>query len=199
MAKKPLLFPEDYDVQRHMPQNSKGYVDPSRIGGYSEIVMANDLDKADPYEFKKAHETGKRIKTKEDAFRAVGSGPKLLPVEFRWLRVTGPGGAYSASATAEIDAYTVDQGFIPCTKDRFDTLAANYGYTLEGNAWVAEDGTIRRGYDVALFYRPGEVARAWEKALAEETAKREGNSFPGALRDAETFQEESTEEVFITH
>ena len=195
---KPLIFPENYDIKKFDP-NNRGIVDPSRIGGYDKQVMANDLDKADVYEFHKAHESGKKIRTKEDAFRAIGAHPKPLPVEFKWLRVSGPGGAYSASATAEVDVYSADQGFIPCTKERFDNVAKEYGYTLESNAWVAEDGTIRRGYDVALFYRSGDVARAWEKALAAETAKREGESFPERLRDAETFREETKEEIFLTH
>lgn len=200
MAKqKPLLFPEDYNIARFDPRDRQA-ADPSRIEGYSEIVQANDIEKADPYEFKKAHETAKGIRTKEDGFKAVGAKPQQLPVEFKWLRVCGPGGAYSASASAEIDVYTADQGFIPCTKDRFDVLSENFGYKFNSNRWwVAEDGTIRRGYDTALFYRSGEVARQWERELQRIAAEREGATLPETLREAETFKEESTEEVFLTH
>lgn len=200
MAKtKPVLFPEDYRVERFNPRDRQA-ADPSRIEGHSEIVQANDIERADAYEFKKAHETSKGVKTKEDAFRVIGARPQQLPVEFKWLRVCGPGGAYSASASAEIDVYASDQGFIPCTKERFDVLTQNFGYKFNSNRWwVAEDGTIRRGYDTALFYRSGEVARDWERAMAEETAKREGAAFPESLRDTETFREEETEEVFLTH
>lgn len=200
---KPLLFPENYDPKKFNPRD-RNSGDPSRIGGYSEAVQANDIALADDLEFAEKHRTGKVIKRKEDAYKVIGAKPQALPVEFRWLRITGPGGAYSASASAEIDSYTADQGFIPCTEERFKALSETYGYEFNHNLWrVAEDGTIRRGYDTALFYRPGEVARAWEAARVAETAAREGRTLPETFRSSkfeqETFLEEEHEEVIFTH
>lgn len=205
MAKsKPALFPENYDTSRFDPSRRAGS-DPSRIPGYSERVQANDVAAADDLMFRNAHRDAKNISTKEDVYRQIGTSPGKLPVEFAWLRVNGPGGANSPTANAEVDSYMTDQGYIPCTKDKFDLLAAEYGYSFNSAAWrVAEDGTIRRGYDVALFYRRGDVAEMWKKALAEEAARLEGASFPQQLsaRDAaaETFVEEEVEkDVILAH
>jgi len=198
---KPTLFPESYSLDKFNPRSR---VDPSRIEGYSEIVQANDIAKADPLRFGEAHRTAKVIRSQEDAYKVIGARPQELPVEFAWLRVSGPAGATSASADAEIDAYTANQGYIPCTKERFDQLASLYGYKFNDVLWhVAEDGTIRRGADSALFFRSGEVARMWERHQAESTAKAEGSSLPTSLAAGKekvpTFSEEESEEIFITH
>lgn len=203
MATKPMLFPEDYNASKFNP-NSRNAMDASRIQGYSEIVQANDVAKADDLRFREAHQTATHIKTKEDAYKVIGAKPQQLPVEFAWLRVNGPGGAHSASAAAEIDAYTSDQGFVRCTKDRFDALSNAYGYQYNSAAWrTAEDGTIMRGYDVALFYRSGEVARMWDEHRLKENQRAEGARFPEMLEakgaSAETFVENEVEEVLITH
>jgi len=204
MATKPLLFPEDYSASRFDP-NQRNATDSSRIDGYSAIVQANDIAKADDLRFRDAHSGGSHIKTKEDAYKIIGARPQELPVEFAWLRVNGPGGAHSASASAEIDQYTVDQGFVVCTKDRFDALSKAYGYQFNSAAWrVAEDGTIMRGYDVALFYRSGEVAKMWEQHRLGENQKAEGMRMPNTItakgQTADTFvEEEVTEDVLITH
>lgn len=201
---KPVLFPEDYDPRRFDPGKGN-FNKPSRIEGYTEIVQANDIAKADDLTFREAHKGSKVIKTKEDVYKILGAKPQELPVEFKWLRINGPGGAYSSSAAAEIDAYTADQGFVLCTKERFDALASAYGYKFNNAAWrVAEDGTIRRGYDVALYYRSGEVARMWGKHLAERAASAEGNTLSPEFRvdgeSVETFSETEVEEnVIITH
>jgi hypothetical protein len=204
MTNKPMLFPEDYDVRRFDPARGSD-AKPSRIKGYTEITRANDISKADDLKFREAHSGAAVIKTKEDAYKVIGAAPAQLPVEFKWLRVNGPGGAHSASALAEVDMYTTDQGFILCTKDRFMALAEAYGYEFNHSAWrVAEDGSITRGYDVALFYRSGEVARMWDRHMAEEAARIEGGEFTRELRaggeTAETFAEESVQkDVLINH
>ncbi|GAG25388.1 unnamed protein product, partial [marine sediment metagenome] len=101
---KPLLFPEDYDIRRFDPGKGKGKA--SRIEGYTEILQANDIAKADDLLFREAHTGAAVIKTKEDAYKVIGAPPQELPVEFKWLRVNGPGGAHSATAAVEIDGYT---------------------------------------------------------------------------------------------
>lgn len=203
MSTKPVLFPENYSTSRFDPTKRAGS-DPSRIPGYAEQIQANDIDAADDLLFRNAHKDSKDIKRKEDVYKKIGAKPGKMPVEFAWLRVNGPGGANSPTANAEVDSYMTDQGFIPCTKDKFELLSKEYGYTFNDAAWrVAEDGTIRRGYDVALFYRRGDVAEMWKKAIAEEAARLEGASFPHELSAsnaaAETFREEEVEEVIISH
>ncbi len=202
MATKPMLFGDNYNEAKFDPRNRTA-MDPSRIGGYSEIVQANDINKADDLQFREAHKGAAVIKTKEDAYKVIGAQPQKLPVNFAWLRINGPGGAHSPTAAAEIDQYTNDRGFVLCTKERFDALSEAYGYKFNHNSWtVAEDGTIRRGYDVALYYRSGDVARMWDSYMAEEAVKAEAD-FPQALSAAnvttETFTENSTEEILITH
>jgi len=204
MATKPLLFPEDYSATKFDPRKQNAN-DSSRIEGYSEIVQANDIAKSDDLLFRNAHQGASHLKTKEDVYKVIGAKPQELPVEFAWLRVNGPGGAHSSTAAAEIDAYTADQGFVLCTKDRFTQLSNAFGYKFNSAAWrVAEDGTIMRGYDVALFYRSGEVAKMWEDHRLDENARAEGARFPNKLQSkgatAETFVEnEVEEEVLITH
>ena len=99
MTGKPLLFPEDYDRKRFDPKNVKSS-EPDRIEGWTEIRKANDIAKADDLLFREAHNGAAVIKTKEDAYKVVGAKPQELPVDFKWLRVTGPGGAHSPSAAA---------------------------------------------------------------------------------------------------
>jgi len=195
---KPVLFAEDYNT-RFDPVNVRS-TDPSRIEGWSETVQANDIAKADALEFRKAHETAKVIKTQEDAYKVIGAGPAELPVDFKWLRISGPGGADSPSANAEIDMY-VSQGFLPCTKEIFDIMVENYGYKFNHALWrVAEDGTIRRGYDVALYYRSGDVARKWEQHSVAEAIERDTNpSLPSNFQGDTSWKEEEVEEILITH
>ena len=48
ILEKPVLFPDDRaDAERFDPQMHRGHLDPSRIPGYSEIVQANDIARAD--------------------------------------------------------------------------------------------------------------------------------------------------------
>ncbi len=197
-SSKPVLFTEDY-AQRFDPSNVR-VSDPSRIGGWSETVQANDIEIADDLDFRKAHQSAKVIKTKEDAYRVIGSGPSKLPIEFKWLQVNGPGGANSPNANAQIDMYTSDQGFLLCTKDKFDVMIENYGYEFNHARWrVAEDGSIRRGYDVALYYRSGDVARKWEQHLAAQAAGKISTSLPSQIQGDTGFSEEEVEEILITH
>lgn len=194
---KPVLFSDDRsDVERFDPRLHQGSLDPSRIPGYSEIVQANDIEKADALRFREQNAG----RTKEDVYKQLGASPRKLEVEFKWLRVSGPGGADSPSAQRDLDHYTTRQGFrLATTED----LTSN-GCDMPPAARMAEDGSIRRGPDVALFVRSGEVARMWERYIAEETAKQEGASVPDEFKDgayrADTFSEEiERETVDVTH
>lgn len=179
--KKPLLFADERtDAERFDPRLHRGHLDPSRIPGYSEIVQANDIAKADDLIFRDRN--GGR--TKEDLYKQIGASPQELPVQFAWLRVTGPGGSDSPRAFQELDRYKNAEGFRLATVHDLDA----HGYGFPPAARLAEDGTIRRGPDVALYVRSGEVARMWEAAKFAEQAELAGAkpSFaPTAFDEAE--------------
>lgn len=195
---KPVLFSDD--VVRFDPRR-RNSGDPSWIGGYSEIVQANDIDKADDLYFREQNNG----RTKEDVYKQIGAKPRKLPVEFAWLPISGPAGGASPTQASEVRKYQRDQGFRRCSRAIFDRLSEEYGPFEFDDAtwWEAEDGSIRRGYDVALFYRSGEVARNWEQYMAEEAAKAEGHTMPANLTEggyeAPTFEEEERSKADIAH
>lgn len=179
MPTKPLLWSDDRSALERFDPNKVRDLDPSRIPGYSEIVKANDISKADDLEFREAHrENVGGIRTKEDAYKAIGAAPRKLRYEFKWLVVSGPsGGAIPYALRGQMDKYR-QQGFEPVTIDAgkdpevaFREVFPECGFPP--NAHVEADGTIRRGYDLALYVRNGEVARRWEAYEAEQVAKRE--------------------------
>ena len=194
---KPVIFSEDRsDAERFDPRLHLGSLDPGRIPGYSEIVQANDIARADALEFREKN----LGRTQEDLFKEIGANPRKLDVEFQWLRIIGPSGVGSPNARRELDHYTNQEGFRLATEEDLTSR----GFDFPPQAWRSEDGTIRRGSDVALYVRSGEVARMWERFRAEEAAQREGNSIPQELAAggyrASTFEEEEVHEtVEITH
>ena len=169
---KPVLFADERtDAERFDPKLHRGALDPSRVPGYSEQVQANDIAKADDLIFRDRN--GGR--TKEDLYKEIGASPGPLPVEFSWLRVSGAGGADAPSVLRELDHYTNSQGFrIARWPDDFE----QHGYGRPPAARIAEDGTIRRGPDVALYVRSGEVARMWDAFKFEEQRRLEGIKAP---------------------
>lgn len=192
---KPVLFPDSRtDAEKFDPRLHMGALDPSRIPGYSEIVQANDVAKSDPLVFR--NQTGM---THEDMFKKIGAKPQELPVEFKWLRISGPGGADSHSAMRTLDTAKNKEGFRLASEEDLE----RYGYSFPPAGRKAEDGTIRRGADTALFIRSGEVARMWERYIVEEAARLEGASVPATLTEggysAETFVEEEREKAEVTH
>lgn len=165
VARKPDLFADD---ERFDPYSQDGSLDPGRIGGYSEIIRANDLDKADPLTFREIHGG----KTKEDVFKLIGARPRQLDVEFAWLPVSGAaGGTISQAGAQQLDHYVSREGFKLVPGEDF---LKERGFTLPPTAHIAADGTIRRGSDVALYVRSGEVARKWERYRADKAAMSEG-------------------------
>lgn len=184
---KPVVFSDDRTpVEKFDPRVHQGAVDPGRISGYAETVQANDIAKADDLIFRNQN----LGKTKEDLYKQIGARPAELPVEFKWLRISGPGGGESPNAHRELDGYRNKEGFGLATQDDLD----RYGYGFPEDARKAEDGTIRRGPDVALYVRDGEVARMWDKFRDEQTALMEGDQLSGTLRagdySVETYSEE---------
>lgn len=192
---KPILFADDRsDVERFDPMLHRGHLDPSRIPGYSEIVMANDIAKADDLEFR--HKNGR---TKEDVYRQIGATPRPLDVEFAWLPVSAAGGAPSQTQARVLDRWKHQEGFRLATED--DLTSRGFGFPPLGR--LAEDGTIRRGADTALFVRSGEVARRWEAFKMAEQAELEGRSLThvssGGLSAEAWSAQEDSETVTVRH
>jgi len=189
-TEKPNIWAETRsDAERFDPARHRGPLDPSRIPGYSEIVQANDIAKADALTFRNANNI-----TKEDAYALIGATPRKLDVEFQWLPISGGGGANMSQAqTRVLDRYRNQEGFRLAVED--DLTSRGFGFPPLGRP--AEDGTIRRGPDVALYVRSGEVAKMWENFKIQEQAALEGRSLTelqvdpeagafGALEDSET-------------
>lgn len=149
---------EDYEWTDH---------DSSYIPGYSEVVKANDLDMS------------KRIpqSEKEKYFKRFGTGPRKLPFEFVYLRMTNAAGGKSHSAAVDRMVYQ-QAGYSICTKDDYMELMEQYPEILKGTPWEAgsaileADGTIRR-LDSALFVVMTDNPRykAWQRRRAEENAR----------------------------
>jgi len=204
---KPVLFADTRsDAEKFDPMLHRGHLDPSRIRGYSEIVQANDIAKADDLKFRDANQG----KTKEDLYRQIGAKPQDLPIELQWLPVSGTAGApISTHAARQLDQYVNQQGFRIVTWSRDDSgeiripVLDEYGYSLDGPSRFAEDGTIRRGPDSALYWRSGEVARKWEAFKFDQQAEREGarpEGFTSGAYGAPALDiEDSHEQITVTH
>lgn len=154
-SKKPAIFADTRsDAERFDPTLHRGHLDPSRIPGYSESVMANDIAKSDALAFRSANQGV----THEDMYRQIGAAPAVLDVEFQWLPITNAEGTTSSHVYRQLDKYINQEGFRLATREDLESR----GYGFPPTAREAEDGTIRRGPDVALYVRSGEVARKWE-------------------------------------
>jgi hypothetical protein len=189
-AVKPTIFANE---ERFDPFSQDGSLDPGRIEGYSEIIKANDLDMADDLTFRDIHG-----KTKDEMWRLIGAKPRKLNFQFAWLPVSGVAGGISQAAAIQLDHYQTREGFQLAN----EADLSSRGCKLPPTAHIAADGTIRRGADVALYIRSGEVARKWERYRAEQAARAEGK-LPDMLRtgddEAETFRDrEERRQVEIT-
>ena len=151
---KPVLFADQRsDAERFDPMLHRGHLDPSRVPGYAEMVQANDIGIADALTFRAANDG----RTKEDLYAQIGASPTKMEVELSWLPISGPDGGTSSHVMRQLDQYVNQQGFRLATKE--DLTSRGFGFPPTGR--LAEDGTIRRGPDVALYIRSGEVARKW--------------------------------------
>jgi hypothetical protein len=179
MAQKPALFSEDNPTDlRFDPWANEGQLDPGRIEGYSEIIKANDIAKADDLTFREQN----MGRTKEDLYKQIGAAPRKLKYEFAWLPVSGAaGGAISQAASQQLDWYMTREGFRLASLEEVQAE----GFRIGPSAHVAADGTIRRGPDVALYLRSGEVARKWERYRAEKAAQAEGAKLPERFEDGD--------------
>lgn len=170
MAKKPLILADEHTPDERFLE-SDTYVfeehDSSYIPGYSEVVKANDLS------------TSRRMTSdeKDRYYERWGTGPRRLPIQFVWLRVSNAAGGASHSAAIDRMTYT-QAGFTMCRKEDFESLMDQYPDLLRGRPWeegsavLEADGTIRR-LDSALFVALTDDPRykAWQRRRAEEKAR----------------------------
>lgn len=200
--KKPLLW-SDYDPLAYDPDVWEARsLDPSRIPGYSETVQANDVAKADDFVFQqRQREFGvgdNRFWNKEKVYEVIGAHPRELEVDFAWLPISGPGGgSLSPDQARQLDHYMNREGYRRITvKDEAD-FTSQFGYPFPPTAHVEADGSIRRGVDLALYARPGEVARKWEQKHMQMAAEADVSPLPDTLSAGaevtETFRSETQE------
>lgn len=169
MANKPLILADDTPIEQRF--QAEGYTweeqDATYIPGYSEIIKANDLD------------TSERLSTeqKESYFKRWGTGPRKLPFEFVYLRMTNAAGGVSHSAAVDRMVYN-QAGYTICKKDDFLALQERFPDILLGTPWengsatLEPDGTVRR-LDSALFVVMTDNPRyqAWLRRRAEENTR----------------------------
>lgn len=207
---KPLLFAEDtYDPSAFDPNIwEQRSLDPSRIPGYSEIVQANDLAGVDEFDFQHAQRknaTGSgAFRNKEQVYGMIGAHPQELPVNFAWLPISNPGGGgLSPSQARLLDHYTSREGFRLVTVKTQAEFTDTFGYGFPPTARLEADGSIRRGVDLALYVRPGEVARKWERHRAQLAADAEQSALPDRLsagaEATETVVKEERKFEYIRH
>lgn len=174
MPKKPMLWntPDAAREQHVVPRRVRSSVGADYIPGYSEAVMANDLEKS------LSISTGVKEKYYK---RDFGTGPRILPVEFKWVRVLGPTGEASASANEDTFQYT-KLGYQPVivrSVEDWNKQFGEYGFGFPPAAQISPDGMIRRR-DAALFYVDRETADRLEDERMEENARFLGNNQPNA-------------------
>jgi hypothetical protein len=188
MAKKPVIlhdYTEDAEREEALQFDPRVFdnADPSYIPGYSEIVQANDIEKANDLVFANQHE-GTGI-TKEYVYtKILKTHPRKLPVIFRWLRVAAPNGTNSYNADRDRMDYT-KRGYRIASVEDLD----RHGFGRPPAAHVEADGTIRRD-DVALFVVDGGAERAYERWLAQQIAETEN---PTTIPDAPNAHEYTSE------
>jgi hypothetical protein len=201
---KPLLFADDtYDPSQFDPDLwEQRAADPGRIPGYSEVVQANDIAQADDFLFQqRQREFGlgdNRFWNKEKVYELIGARPRELEIDFAWLPISGPGGgALSPDQARMLDHYMNKEGYRLVTVENRDDFRKQFGYDFPPTARVEADGSIRRGVDLALYARPGDVARKWERKRRQLAAEADAPSLPDTITAGgyatETFREESQE------
>lgn len=169
MAKKPLILADDTPAVERTRQDD--YIweehDSSYIPGYAEHVKANDIA------------SSRRLtqEEKDKYYQRWNAGPKELPVNFVWLRISNAAGGVSHSAAVDRMVYT-QAGYRICRKDDFTELMEKYPGIIwdtpwdRGSASLEADGTIRR-LDSALFVVMTDDPRyvAWQRRRAEDKAR----------------------------
>lgn len=162
---KPLLFGESLEKEVERAFDASSYAaeasDPAWIPGYSEMIRARDILKAEYGSL--------TFRQRDKLLRDLGVTEYKAPsVDLMWGRVVGLDGQENDNVRLDMRAHKRD-GYRVITKSELEAL----GYSVPESAHVEADGTIRRG-DVALMAVDAERASANDKRRREEAAEREG-------------------------
>lgn len=172
---KPLLFTDTRTPEEKFDPSVIENADTSAVPGYSNIVRANDIAKADDLTFREQHRAalkpnGKQGLTKEDLYAQFGTGPKEIPIELSWERVVGPGGAHSYAADKQFAAAKAE-GWEPITPD----VLKEHGFGFPPTGHLESDGLIHRN-DTVLCYRSGKLGRRWAEYRQHKAIEAEGSA-----------------------
>lgn len=173
MTGKPLLFGED--DPRRKAQRARGGLAPDYIPGYSELVQARDIAKAEHF-YDGIEHRGLTDAQKRVYYERFGTKPVDSEWEFSWQRVSGPGGenSYNASTAlmlAENDGWELVQLKAKDIKRAKEEFKERFGYGFPPAAHLMPDGSLRR-LDVALYVMRGHTWRALEYERELENKRR---------------------------
>ncbi len=169
---KPTLFYKPKETDADLPERTRQRQGPDYIPGYAERVMANNLSTS------LVLTTAVKEKYYE---REFGVGPGEIPVEFVWVRVSGPNGEDSYSATQDLHEY-VKRGFEAVTVSDKDDFVKQYEFAgVKGfppAAHVGSDGMVRHR-DSALYVVSRVRADKLEQERIEDNKRLLGHNQPG--------------------
>jgi len=169
---KPMIWakPKAYDAD--MPARTRERQGPDYIPGYAERVMANNLSTS--------LVLTDAVKQKYYD-REFGVEPGEIPVEFMWVRVSGPNGEDSFSATEDLNEYAKRGYEAVIVKDK-DDFVVQFGYAgvtaFPPAAHVGADGLVRHR-DSALYYVDRIRADKLEQERIEDNKRLLGHNQPG--------------------
>ena len=189
MSKKPLLWNEPEADESLLPRRLRQKLGADYIPGYSEIVFANDLSTS-----KHLTEPEKQEYYKKE----FGVGPNVLPVEFKWVRVSGPQGQPTDSAREDTFNYR-RMGFKPVTVETEGDFKTQFGFGFPPVAHIGADGMVRHR-DSALFYVDRETADRLERERIAENKRFLGQNQPDGEKNLPrpyTLTDEEVGEVTI--
>ena len=171
-GEKPHIWAAPVDEEVDQPARTRQRQGPDYIPGYSERVMANDLSTS--------LVLTTAVKEKYYA-REFGVGPGVIPVEFMWVRVSGPDGEESYSATQDQYEY-VKRGYKAIVVSDKEDFVAQFEYAgvtgFPPAAHIGSDGLIRHR-DAALYYVDRVKADKLEQERLEDNKRLLGHNQPG--------------------
>lgn len=186
---KPFLFDaQPASSENALPARARERLGADYIPGYSERVMANDLETSEII----------TTSTKEKYYRRdFGTGPGELSVEFKWVRVAGPTGDASSSAAQDAYEYT-KRGYkavsVTDKEDFVRQFKGGAGVTgFPPAAHIGADNMIRHR-DSALYYVDRATADRLEQERLEDNKRLLGINQPGGVtsKSPYDFDEEET-------
>ena len=172
VKQKPMIFAEPKAYDADMPGRTRQRQGPDYIPGYAERIMANNLSTS--------RVLTQAVKEKYYA-REFGVGPGPIPVQFMWVRVSGPDGKDSFSATEDLNEY-VKRGYKAVVVSDKDDFVKEFEYAgvtgFPPAAHVGPDGMIRHR-DSALYYVSRIKADKLEQERIDDNKRLLGHNQPG--------------------